>query len=109
MSPRRTIRRIHAADFEQLEPEGLDLGEHAVQRGLVRQRSDQHGVRPTRLSPQGGERGAHRLAQVAAHTDLVLLRPAGHVFLLVWRFLFNEPGRRQDEWPTHDPDDSGDG
>jgi hypothetical protein len=112
MNPRRTIRRIHAADFEQLEPEGLDLGEHAVQRGLVRQRSDQHGVRPARLSPQGGERGAHRLAQVAAHTDLVLLRPAvcaGHVFLLVWRFLVNEPERRQDEWPTHDSDDSGDG
>jgi hypothetical protein len=55
MSPRRTIRRIHAADFEQLEPEGLDLGEHAVQRGLVRQRSDQHGVGPAPLSPQGGK------------------------------------------------------
>jgi hypothetical protein len=96
MSPRPTIRRIHAADFEQLEPEGLDLGEHAVQRGLVRQRSGQHGFRPAPLSPQGGERGAHRLAQVAAHTDLVLLRPAvcaGHVVLLGWRFLVNEPGR----------------
>jgi hypothetical protein len=96
MSPRRTIRRIHEADFEQLEPEGLDLGEHAVQRGLVRQRSGQYGFRPAPLSPQGGERGAHRLAQVAAHTDLVLLRPAvcaGHVVLLGWRFLVNEPGR----------------
>jgi len=47
MKPPRTIRRIlicrweliewaAAADLEQLKPEGLDLGQHAVQRGLVR-------------------------------------------------------------------------
>jgi hypothetical protein len=63
---------------------GLDLGQHAVQGGLVRQRSRQHSVLSARLTPQGGERKAHHLAQVAAHTDLVLprLRPAvcaGHV------------------------------
>src|SRR5215510_5041700 len=79
-----TSVRRQAADFEQLKPEGLDLGEHAVQRGLVRQRSGQHGVLSTPLSPQGGERGAHRLAQVTAHPNLVSLRPrpavrAGHV------------------------------
>jgi hypothetical protein len=78
-----SVRR-QAADFEQLKPEGLDLGEHCVQRGLVRQRSRKHGVPTARLSPQGGERGAHRLAQAPAHTDLVVpwLRPAmcaGHV------------------------------
>jgi hypothetical protein len=54
--------RREAADFEQLKPEGLDLGEHCVQRGPVRQRSRKHGVSTARLSPQGGERGAHRLA-----------------------------------------------
>ena len=63
-----------AADFEQLKPEGFDLGEYAVQRGLIRQRSGQHGVLSARLSPQGGERGAYRLAQVAVHMDLVLPR-----------------------------------
>ena len=66
--------RRQAADFEQLKPEGLDLGEYAVQRGLVRQRSRQHGVGPARPSPQGGERRAHSLAQMTAHRDLVTLR-----------------------------------
>jgi hypothetical protein len=32
-----SVRRRKAADFEQLEPEGLDLGEHAVQRSLIAQ------------------------------------------------------------------------
>ena len=59
--------RRQAADFKQLKPEGLDLAEHAVQRGLIRQCSRQRGVRSVRPSPQGGERGAHRLADVAAH------------------------------------------
>ena len=33
-----------AADFEELEPEGLDLRERAVQRGAVRERPGQDGV-----------------------------------------------------------------
>lgn len=70
-----------SADFEQLEPEGLDLGEHAVQCGLIGQRSAQHGVLSARLSAQTGERRTHRVAQVAAHRDLVLLPAvfAGHI------------------------------
>jgi hypothetical protein len=66
--------RWYAADFEQLKPEGLYLGEHAVQRGLVRQRSRQHRFLSARLSPEGRERGANRVAQVATHIDLVLPR-----------------------------------
>src|SRR5215469_6090050 len=98
--------RPQAADFEQLKPEGLDLGEHAVQRGLVRQRSREYGVLSAPLSPQGGERGAHRLAQATAHADHVLprLRPiesAGHVVAIHK----TEPGHRRDERPTHDSDD----
>jgi hypothetical protein len=50
-----SVRR-QATDFEQLKPEGFDLGEHAVQRGLVRQCSGQHGVLSARPSPEGGER-----------------------------------------------------
>jgi hypothetical protein len=35
-----------ATDFEQFEPERLDLGEHAVERGLVGERTSQRGVVP---------------------------------------------------------------
>ena len=61
--------RWQAADFEQLEPERLDLREHAVQRGAVGQRPGQHGVAAAGLGLQGRERGAYRLAQAAADTD----------------------------------------
>ena len=70
--------RWQAADFEQLEPERLDLREHAIQRGAVGQRPGQHGVAAARLGLQGRERGAYRLAQPAADTDAVPAgRPAG--------------------------------
>jgi len=63
-----------ATDFEQFEPERLDLGEHAVERGLVGERTSQRGVVPVRPGLEGWKRGAHRLAQTAADTDLVALR-----------------------------------
>jgi len=66
--------RRQAADFEQLEPERLDLREHAVERGPIGQRPGQHGVPATRLSLQGRERGAYRLAQAPADTDPVPVR-----------------------------------
>jgi hypothetical protein len=54
--------RWQTADFEQLEPERLDLREHAIQRGAVGQRPGQHGVAAAGLSLQGGERRAYCLA-----------------------------------------------
>ena len=75
--------RRQAADFEQFEPERLDLREHAIQRGAVGQRPGQHGVAAARAGLQGGECGAYRLAQVAADPDTVPVRRvvvcAGHV------------------------------
>lgn len=73
-----------AADFEQLKPESLHCGEHAVQRRLVRERACQDGILPARLSPQGGERGAHGFTQMATHPDLIppqlrFVWLAGHV------------------------------
>jgi len=65
--------RWQAADFEQLEPERLDLGEHAVQRSAVRQGSGQHSVAASGPGLQGGEGGADRLAQAAPDTDAVLV------------------------------------
>src|SRR6516162_10123000 len=67
-------RRWQAADFEQIEAERLDLREHAVQRGAVRQRPGQHGVAAAGPGLQGGERAARRLAQVAADPDPVPVR-----------------------------------
>src|SRR5262249_22299136 len=76
--------RWQAADFEQLEAERLELGEHAVQCRAVRQRPGQYGVAAARPGLQGGECGAYRLAQVAADADTVPVRRrvvgcAGHV------------------------------
>src|SRR5580704_2378917 len=63
-----------AADFDQFEAERLDLGEHAVERGLVGERTGQDGPVAPRPGLEGGERGADRLAQVTADTDPVALR-----------------------------------
>jgi len=76
--------RWQPADFEQLEPERLDLREHAVKRGAVGQRPGQHGVAAAGPGLQGGERRAYRLAEGAADTDAVPVRRpvsvgAGHV------------------------------
>ena len=43
-----------AVHLEQLKPGCLDAGEHAVQRGLIRQRSRQDGALSARLSLRGG-------------------------------------------------------
>jgi ABC-2 type transport system ATP-binding protein len=66
--------RRQTAHFEQFEPERLDLGQHAVERGLVGQHTRQHGLVAVRAGLEDRERGAHRLAQAAADTDLVALR-----------------------------------
>lgn len=63
-----------AAELEQLEPERLDSAEHAMQRGLVRDRAAQERVLTSCLSMQGGERASDRGAQVAADQDLVVRR-----------------------------------
>ena len=73
MVPR--LARRQAADFDEFQPERLDLGQHAVKRGLVGQHADQRGVAAVCPGVEGGERGADRLAQPAADTNLVPLRP----------------------------------
>ncbi len=60
-------------DLEQFESERLDPGQHAVQRGLIRNALQQR-VLASGLDPQGGERSSHRRTQVAADTDLVARR-----------------------------------
>ena len=73
-----------AADLDELEAERLDLGEHAVERGLVGQHARQHRVVTAGPGLEIGERGADRLAQAAADTYLVPRRlsaavSTGHV------------------------------
>jgi hypothetical protein len=60
-----------AANLEQLEAERFDLGEHAVKRRLVRQRSGQYGVASLRLRVQARERLEERRVQESANADLV--------------------------------------
>ena len=58
-------------DFDQFEAERLDLGERAVECGLVGEQTGQDGPVASRPGLEGGERGEDRLAQVAADTDPV--------------------------------------
>jgi hypothetical protein len=62
-------------DVDELKAERLHLGQHAVQRRLIGQHARQHGVAAVGPGPEGGERGADRLTQLAADPDLVSLRP----------------------------------
>ncbi len=71
-----------AADLEQFESERLDVGQHAVQRGLIRDGTSQQRVPVLCLRPQAGERAPRRGPEVAADEDLVArwlrLPAAGH-------------------------------
>ncbi|HTU05962.1 MAG TPA: hypothetical protein VMG13_10470 [Trebonia sp.] len=62
-------------DVDELKAERLHLGQHAVQRRLIGQHAGQHGDAAVHPGLEGGERGADRLAQLAADPDLVPLRP----------------------------------
>jgi hypothetical protein len=100
-----SVRR-QAADFEQLEPEGLDLGQHAVQGGLVRQRSRQHSVLSARLTPQGGN-AKPIISPKWPRRQISYCRGCGPLCAPVTSSLVtSEHGRRQYERPTHDSDNS---
>jgi len=62
-------------DLEQFQSERSNLGQHALQGGLIRQESGQQRVPVSDLRVQGGKRGAHRAAQLAADAELVAHRP----------------------------------
>jgi hypothetical protein len=62
------------AELQQLESERLDLGQHAVQRGLVRDRTLQERVPASCLSAQARKREQHPGAQVAADKEFVVRR-----------------------------------
>ena len=62
-----------AADFDQFQAERLDLGEYAIKRGLVSQDAGQDGLAASRPGLERGKRGAQRLTETAANTDLVAL------------------------------------
>ena len=53
----------------------LDLGEYAVECGLVNEHTRQDGLVSPRPGLESGERGADRVAQMAADTNPVTLWP----------------------------------
>jgi hypothetical protein len=61
----------NAPDFEQLEPERLDLSQNPVQRGLIPDSTPQQGVFAVRLSLQFSEGAQNGLPEVAANPNLV--------------------------------------
>jgi hypothetical protein len=93
--------RRQAADFEQFEPEGLDLGEYAEQRGLVRQRSGQRGVLSARLSPQAGERDP--LAAPVTSSPVIGLASRGRLSLNHEPHSGNSSHSGQHTWPARTP------
>ena len=66
--------RWPASDLQQLESERFELVDHAVERGLVGERSAQHGDLSASASGQRRKRLEHRRADRAAHPDLVVAR-----------------------------------
>lgn len=62
-------------DFDQFETERLDLGEYAIEGGLVGEHTGQDGLVAPRPGLESGKRGADRLAKVAADADFITLRP----------------------------------
>ena len=66
--------RCDPAELEQFEPERLDLGQYAVQRGLVGNGASKQGVLALGLGAERGEGALRGRAEVAANAELV----AGH-------------------------------
>ena len=58
------------ANLEQLQSESLDLVQHAVEGGLVCERSAQQRVPVPPVSRERRERFQQRRPEVAAHEDL---------------------------------------
>jgi hypothetical protein len=90
MSPSRckslsALRRTTTADLDELEVEGFDLGEDAVESGLVRQPAGQNGLAAIFTRGEAGERPAEARAQNTANPDLVLrlLRQLTHAGSIV--------------------------
>src|SRR6478736_1741964 len=60
-----------AADVDELEPEGLDAPEDAVQRGLIGELADQDGVPRVAAGREAVDGGDQGVAHPAADRDLV--------------------------------------
>lgn len=106
----RSVRRLPLGNLEQLQPERLDLVEHAVEGGLVGKRSAQHCVRALPVCGERRERFKERRAELAADADLealLRLRPRSVGRLsLSWHGRSQEDRPLIDEWPSHTPDES---
>jgi len=72
------------ANVEQLQAKCFDLREQPVQRGLVDERTGEHGVAGARLDAQVAERQPHRLAEVTANADLVAVGLTRHHVAPAW-------------------------
>jgi hypothetical protein len=68
---RRRASASATADFDELEAERLDLTEDAVERGLVRQVSEEQGVALVRDREEIRKRREEAVAEDPAHADLV--------------------------------------
>ena len=65
------LHRVAVPNLEQLEPERLDLREHAVERALIRQVPDEDSHAFVRLGMQLRKRNEQPFAENAADVDLV--------------------------------------
>src|SRR5215469_14745493 len=80
-------------ELDELEAERFDHGEHAIQCGVVDQRTRQDGVVALRTRAEAGKRGTEGLAETAADADLIGLR--WHRCSVSWG---QEPSGRRRGW-----------
>lgn len=59
------------AEFEQVQPERFEPGDHTVHSGLVLEATGQKRVRALRLGVEGRERAQHLRPEMAANAYLV--------------------------------------
>jgi hypothetical protein len=62
-----------AAEFEQLQPERFEPGDHTVHSGLVRKTTRQQRILALRPSPEGREGAPHLRPEMAANAYLVVV------------------------------------
>jgi hypothetical protein len=66
-----------AAEFEQLQPERFEPGDHTVHSGLVRKTTRQQRILALRPSPEGREGAPHPRTEMPANAYLVVVLRAG--------------------------------
>ena len=78
----RCRSRRDLSEFEQFEPERLDLREDAEQRGPILEQAGEHGLAAFQLRPHRGKGEEGGSSKPASYPDRVQARRCGHAVML---------------------------